>query len=445
VSDIDDLDALERELGPAVRLTLRRAAAEITVEHRPDAVWRRGGGAPSGVSPDPRETLVILESSARDGQPTDPPFVDTARVVLEPRMTSHRWRVVAAAAAVLVFAAAAVLAYRSGEDPTDIEPIDVTSTTEPRDPAAYVAVADTFMDAWVAGEGDAVVAQIGERGPGFQQVNIGMVAASGVWDWAIGDVRSLPALHDWFRAVGWELHRSEPCQLVEPRMPEVADSASVVCTYTYENDLTRAAARPAITVSLNLMVVGDQVTQVDGGMFDLDADLWLMFSDWIRREHPDDVAAMYRSSVEPPTPRLDEGSIALWERHVDEFVASPAVHTPPSAALTRAQFGAKARMICAAAALDAQAGGWSGHTGVNQTLAAIAPASQAAMKELRTLPRPEEDRAEIDELMSLLEDINRHVIEDTWFHNDAFYALQAEKEALGGRDFWSCPVGPLGG
>jgi hypothetical protein len=67
------------------------------------------------------------------------------------------------------------------------------------------------------------------------------------------------------------------------------------------------------------------------------------------------------------------------------------------------------------------------------------------MEELRTLPRPEEDRAEIDELMSLLEDVNRHVIEDTWFHNEAFYDLQGEKDALGGRDFWGCPVGPLGG
>ena len=224
--------------------------------------------------------------------------------------------------------------------------------------------------------------------------------------------------------------------------PKLPTRRASICNYSYESDLTRAVDRAPVTERFAFEVVGDKVSIFNGGMFDMDADIWQMFSDWVQREHPDDFAAMYDANAYPPNPRFDDASIALWERHVDEFVSSPEAHAPPSAdAPTRAQLGAKARMICAAAAFEA-----SFRTlGDSELAGGLKPASQNAMEQLRALPRPAEDAAQIDQLFALLEDINRAVVEDRWFHINSFYALQEEKDALGGRDFWGCPVGPLGG
>jgi hypothetical protein len=414
--------------------------------------------APSTAPADPADrTLPILDVSGDDWPPSDTPSVAAAaEPELDPRTTSHRWIVVAAAAAVIVLAAAAALAYESRRDTTGPVSTDVTTTTDPpvtNDPAAYVAVADASMEAWVAGDGDAVVARIGDplgvensRHPDdpFWQIHLGLIFnADGTLPnppdlyeraSAIRDVAALPALHHWFRATGWQF-RAEPCRLVRPVGTETPDVANVVCNYSYENDLTRAVGRPPVTERFVFDVSGDKVWTISGGMFDVDADIWQTFSEWVRSEHPDDFAAMYDANTAPPNPRLDDASIALWERHVDEFVNSPEAHTPQStAAPTRAQFGAKARMICAAAALEAPL-----------TTMRYGRASQNAMQQLRALPRPEEDAAEIDQLFSLLEEINRLVVADSWFHNNTFYGLQDEKVALGGRDFWGCPVGPLGG
>jgi hypothetical protein len=394
------------------------------------------------------EEPPALESYLFDPEASDATLVDIAFEPEPGARAKRRRSLVAAAAAVLAIAVSvAVVASRHDTTRTEV-PVgpDPTPTTGP---AAYVAAADSFMDAWVAGDGDAVVALIGDprtipedesvpEDP-FWQVHLGSIDVLGDdLPWmgapaAIRDVAALPALHDWFRAVGWEFHRG-PCRLVDPFRP---DGGTVACNYTYENDLTRAVGRAPVTELFALDVVDDQVWTISGRMFDADADLWQMFSDWVRSEHPDDFAAMYDANTAPPNPRLDAASIALWERHVDDFVSSPEAHQPPSAdAPTRAQFGARARMICAAAALEAP--WWGPHEG-------MARASQNAMEQLRALPRPEEDATQIDQLFSLLEEYNRHVVADTWYHNNSFYDLQDEKNALGGRDFWGCPVGPLGG
>jgi hypothetical protein len=304
------------------------------------------------------------------------------------------------------------------------------------------------MDAWVAGDGDGVVALIGDPARNhygsLNQVNIGAVQNVDTPDlysmpW---DVAALPALHDWFRSLGWEFRR-EPCQLYAyagNRAPwtqaDVPDLLGVECHYTYENDITRAVGRAPVTDRFVLYVVGDKVARFDdGGMFDLDADIWQMFSDWVRSAHADDFAAMYYPNTAPLAPRLDEASIALWDRHVEEFVTSPEAHTPAPGPPTRAQFGAKARMICATANFEQ----WAlRRWGPSPSPAALAQASQSAMEQLRALPRPNEDTAQIDRLFSLLEEIHRSVVLDVWFHQ--IDHLIAEKDALGGRDFWGCPV-----
>jgi hypothetical protein len=357
--------------------------------------------------------------------------------------TSRRRWVVAAAAvvAVVVLIAGIVLLQGTGDDhvrskPAAPGPVPTTATppttTPPAtDPAAYVAVADSFMDAWVAGDGNRVVEIIGMARVAALAGQPNQVALGG---WELLDVAALPAVHDWFRALGWEFRR-EPCRVVAHAWPEIPDSATFACRYTYENDLTRAVGRAPVPGKFVFNVVDDKVARFNGGMFHLDADIWQLFSDWLRSEHPDDFAAMYYPTA-PPAPRLDQASIALWDRHVEEFVNSPEAHTPAPGPPTRAQFGAKARMICATVALETQPYGWV------FTPEMLARTSQSVMEQLRALPRPTEDAAEIDQLFSLLEEINSRVVLDTWFHQ--IDHLIAEKDALGGRDFWGCPV-ELGG
>ena len=419
---------------------------------------QRLGVTPS-IAPADRETdLQVLE--VHDDAPIDSGLIDTALDAGE-RTTRRRRVLVAAAAAAAIVFAAGVVAYTSsvGERiettaPSSTAPVaNVTSTTI--DPAPYVAIADAFMDAWVAGDGAAVVARFGdpltrEDSPyvdpedPFPLMRLGaidLVSDDGPTGGlpAIWDVATLPALHDWFRAVGFEFGR-EPCRSVPHGMPEVADAASVVCDYTYENDLTRALDRKAVNERFVFEIHGDTVALLSGGIFDVDAAVWQTFSDWVLSAHADDWPVMFDANSVTPQPRLDDASIALWERHVDEFVSSPEAHgTPAGVAPTRAQFDAQARAICATAALDAEANWWWGGAG------SLEQASQDAMEQLRALPRPEEDAAQIDQLFVLLEEINHRVVTDSWFHNSYFYDLQTEKDALGGRDYWGCPVGPLGG
>jgi len=114
VNDMDDLDELERELGPSLRLALGRAAAEITAEHPPEALsFGRSGPATPGAS---------FDDAARDLDVLETPLADLApEPERGPRTTTRRWLVVAAAVTIIVIVAA-VLAYRSGDDTTDMVP-----------------------------------------------------------------------------------------------------------------------------------------------------------------------------------------------------------------------------------------------------------------------------------------------------------------------------------
>jgi hypothetical protein len=133
---MDDLDELERELGPSLRLALRRAAAEIAEEHPPEALslGRSGPATPGAWFDDAARDLdvleagcgdamvVDLESRVDDWQSSETPLADLApEPERGPRTTTRRWLVVAAAATIIVIVAA-VLVYRSGDDTTDIVP-----------------------------------------------------------------------------------------------------------------------------------------------------------------------------------------------------------------------------------------------------------------------------------------------------------------------------------
>jgi hypothetical protein len=127
VNDHDELDELERELGASLRLGLRRAAAEITEEHRPHAPALRANGPPT---PGTRFDDADLE-------PLEPPGIDATVMSLEPtpdkRAGRGRWLVAAAAAAAaaLIVGAAVIVRTVSDDGVEVIAPAGPAATTNP--------------------------------------------------------------------------------------------------------------------------------------------------------------------------------------------------------------------------------------------------------------------------------------------------------------------------
>ncbi len=205
------------------------------------------------------------------------------------------------------------------------------------------------MAAWVRGDGDAVAA---------------LMSPDGAFDaWT---AETLPALDDWYRAVGWQ-YRVEGC--------EVMSGERVWCDYTVENDLTRAFGVAPVAGSFVLVVDAGTVTSVrDDITIGAYRDIWKAFIDWVREHHPDDVDRMYTAGTSYA--RADLMSIGLWERHSAEFVASGDAYI------------ARARAICTAAhdsydgLVSATAQGEAVDT---ETAARIL---EEAVVELRVLPPP---------------------------------------------------------
>jgi hypothetical protein len=150
---------------------------------------------------------------------------------------------------------------------------------------------EAFMDAWVAGDGDAVAA---------------LFAADGKWE--VLDAEQLPALHDWYRALGGSF-QSEGCALRR---------LYVQCDSTFESDLTRFLGAEPVANLFVFYIEDGAITRVNDPSVGRVDEVWEAFHEWVTTNHPDDVELMY--SADGDLPVLDATSIELWERYVDEFV-----------------------------------------------------------------------------------------------------------------------------
>ena len=165
------------------------------------------------------------------------------------------------------------------------------------------------MKAWVRGDGDAVAA---------------LMSPDGSFDaWT---AETLPALDDWYRAMGWQ-YRDDGCEVMSPER--------VSCEYTVENDLTRAFGRGPVAGSLFVDIEGGAVSSVIDD-FNIAAyeDIWKAFADWVRTNHPDDVDRMYAFAAGYAL--VDPISIALWSRHAGEFVESGGAYLARASAICTA-------------------------------------------------------------------------------------------------------------
>jgi hypothetical protein len=106
MNDFDDLDALERDLGPSLRLALRERAAAISDGHRP-AVWRAGDNG--GPARDADLNLTVHEPHVRELTILEPEPTDVGR------RNSRRW-MAAAAAVAAIFLLVTVLVATGSDD-----------------------------------------------------------------------------------------------------------------------------------------------------------------------------------------------------------------------------------------------------------------------------------------------------------------------------------------
>jgi hypothetical protein len=337
VNDMDDLDELVRELGPTLRRVLRRAAAEITDDGPTTSPWASDHG-PGSRPVQADMTLVELEST-------------TSAITTPEHRPRHRMAaVILAAAAIVVVAVAGVALSRRDEKGADQQ---------------VEAVAESFMHAWVRGDGDAVAA---------------LLSTDGSFDaWT---AETLPALGEWYRAMGWQ-YRADGCEVMSPER--------VSCGYTVENDLTRAFGRGPVAGSLFLDIEGGAVSSViDDFNIAGYEDIWKAFAHWVRTHHPDDVDRMYAFVAGHAL--VDPASIALWSRHAGEFVESGGAYL------------ARASAICTAAheRYDATATS-AGSEGADAE--AAAGILEDALVELRSVPPPEAVQERFDLGYTVLEQV----------------------------------------
>jgi hypothetical protein len=239
-------------------------------------------------------------------------------------------------------------------------------------------------------------------------------------------MKTIPALHDWYRAVGQEFH-NEGCEALTWQPVTVL---RVSCTYTFDNKLTRALGGEPVSEWLVLHIGGGKIHRYIGtGPFYMGTGPFSetfvgTFAEWVLINHPDDFERMYLGGRSSPL--LDPTSIALWEQYTDEFTASPVAVTQilsknETEAGARADFIAQAHAICWAAtgrfrAVEAELGLGRGYpetsifpelTAMEEALARI---SEEAVTEMRALPAPDTARGLFNEFYRLVEqtvDIHR--------------------------------------
>jgi hypothetical protein len=270
-----------------------------------------------------------------------------------------------------------------------------------------LAVGESFMQAWVDGDGEAAAA---------------MFAPDATFDGFQPTI--FPALYDWFRAGGWTFEGGG-CSRHGGGGEPGAPLDVVGCGFTFENDLTRALGMRPVPKGLSFVIEAgtietawfggggdccdnmfgspDPVRDSPGGVPDLFGPVWDMFIDWLSTNHPEDFGRMYDSDYGYPVPGypiLDPASIKLWERYTDEFVASPqALRQSFTEWMARQSFDVQASRICMTATEEFWATVRADNLRRNDAAfySTLASISEKALVELRAIPlETEADRGEMD-------------------------------------------------
>jgi len=317
-----------------------------------------------------------------------------------------------------------------------------------------VSVAETFMRAWIAGDGIGAAALIADDG----DFSAGTVSGSANESFpAVEGVELIPALRDWYGALDASFYDGG-CEPTESSPPS-ASATILFCRYSVETTLTRALRHPPINGAFSIWVDGDGIITAveDPLMIDVQADVTDVFRTWLIATHPEDLERMYADSgrVSTLTPRLDAASIARWGQYAPEFAGTVGARHEQDRPLTRREFGARARAICGAASIAFQAD----YVGLEPNSPATNPAvydalirrSERALEQLRELPVVDEDRTEVESILIAIEnvlEVDRQqavaAAKEDWALvrtlSSSAAELAREKNELGGIDVFQCPV-----
>ncbi len=244
------------------------------------------------------------------------------------------------------------------------------------DPASPEAVAESFMEAWTAGDGEAVAALFGAVGTFENSMHL--------------EPEMLSALHDWYRALGWEFG-NQACITMDT---EGGDGSTARCQFTFENDVTRALGWAPLTDEFQFEIVGGEITNARFGFTYAYGyrHIWHVFRSWVVRNHPEDISEMYVQYLYS-YPLLDQASTALWERYTEEFLDSAEALAAVGERYPMAEYLARAHAICARASLELEAtvGLFPGDAdpGLTRWSATAAQFAEQALAELQQLTTPE--------------------------------------------------------
>lgn len=133
----------------------------------------------------------------------------------------------------------------------------------------------------------------------------------------LSPLSDLPLALDLDRAIG-EDFTNQGCEEVSTD----ADGTLVDCRFILESDVPRALGIEPVSVIYTIRVDEGQIHTVDRTCCeDVPGveDSWITFRNWVKENHPDDMATMY---IGEGGAHYNPESIALFEQYTEEFVAS---------------------------------------------------------------------------------------------------------------------------
>lgn len=133
----------------------------------------------------------------------------------------------------------------------------------------------------------------------------------------LSPLSDLPLALDLDRAIG-EHFTIQGCEEVSTD----ANGTLVDCRFIVESDVSRALGIEPVSVIYTIRVDEGHIQTVDATCCeDVPGveDPWITFRNWVKENHPDDMATMYFGEGGA---HLNPESIALFEQYTDEFVAS---------------------------------------------------------------------------------------------------------------------------
>ena len=147
MTEFDDLDQLERELGPSLRLALRQVADAIADDRPTSSAIVPNGDGPDAFNQLSRrsKTVTMIDIEAT---PTRPP-------------NRHRWWIITAAAAAVLLVGVVLLAVRDDETEPDEAPVATEALEETTNETA-VEVAQGFVEAYGAFDADRAITYLAD-------------------------------------------------------------------------------------------------------------------------------------------------------------------------------------------------------------------------------------------------------------------------------------------